>query len=240
MRRIVRRLPRSSAATVMTAARWQMTGGTDAAAAAAVAASAGAGEAKTGDAATAGTTPAAAAGATAEVYRFPANEVMDAVKKRDFNAVQSHATRLVQSRWREEYNVPAACIIVFTVMWYWIAWTRRSVRRRCEATKASVHQQTEEMVEVVRSMTERWRGDMAKANTQMQGIIDKNSELTRDIDRLTTALRSCSIRPTPTAAFVAPTSSAGKRAAPVEEVAAAETVGDAGDAPAEAAEEAKE
>ncbi|KAG5471859.1 hypothetical protein LSCM4_03419 [Leishmania orientalis] len=161
--------------------------------------------------------------AKSDAYRFPANEVMDAVKKRDFNAVQTHATKLVQSQWREEFNVPAACVVIFVVMWYWIAWTRRSIRRKCEAAKASVKQQTDEMVEIVRSMTEKWKCDMAKANRQMQGIIDKNSELTRDIDRMTTALRSCSIRPTAAStAAIAPTVPMVKRVEPVDEEGAAE------------------
>jgi hypothetical protein len=152
-------------------------------------------------------------------YHFPTNEVIDAVKKRDFNAVQTHASRLVQSQWKEVYNVPAACIVVFVVMWYWIAWSRRSIRRKCEALKASTKQQTEEMVEVVRGMTEKWKTDMAKANQQMQGIIDKNSELTRDIDRMTTALRSCSIRPTPASSVMsAPTVTVVKRAPVVTEM----------------------
>lgn len=150
-------------------------------------------------------------------YQFPTNEVFDAVKKRDFNTVQTHASRLVQSQWKEAYNVPAACIVIFAVMWYWISWSRRSIRRKCETMKASTKQQTEEMVDIVRTMTEKWKTDMAKANQQMQGIIDKNSELTRDIDRMTTALRSCSIRPT--AATAAPTVMAVRRApaAAVEE-----------------------
>lgn len=182
-------------------------------------------------------TGAAAAAKSSECgdYRFPTTEVIDAVKKRDFNAVQTHATRLVQRQWKESYNVPAACIVVFVVVWYWIAWSRRSIRRKCEALKASTRQQTEEMVEVVRSMTEKWKGEMAKANQQMQGIIDKNSELTRDIDRLTTALRSCSVRPTPASASAAPTVQVVKRTSSNAAPAAAAV---AVDAPAEATEEA--
>lgn len=129
-------------------------------------------------------------------YSVSPEEVLDAVKKGDFNRMQSHATQLVQSRWKDEYSVPAACAVIFLVMWYWVAWTRRSIRRRCAAVEASVQQKSEEMVESVRSMTQKWSSDMTKANAQMQGIIDKNSELTKDIDRMTTALRSCSIRPT--------------------------------------------
>ncbi|AYU81523.1 hypothetical protein conserved [Leishmania donovani] len=213
----------------MTVARWQSTSGKDAAAAAAPAANCTR-EATRADTSASVETPdavnggsAAQSSAKSDAYRFPAGEVMDAVKKRDFNAMQTHATKLVQSQWKEEYNVPAACVVIFIVMWYWIAWTRRSIRRKCEATKASVKQQTDEMVEIVRNMTEKWKVDMSKANKQMQGIIDKNSELTRDIDRMTTALRSCSIRPTAaSAAAIAPTVSVVKRVDPVDEEAPAE------------------
>ncbi|CAG9579490.1 conserved hypothetical protein [Leishmania major strain Friedlin] len=219
----------SCAVPWMTVARWQSTSGKDAAAAAAPAAN-GTGEPMRVDTSASVKMPDAVNGgssaqspAKSDAYRFPADEVMDAVKKRDFNAMQTHATKLVQSQWKEEYNVPAACVVIFIVMWYWIAWTRRSIRRKCEATKASVKQQTDEMVEIVRNMTEKWKVDMAKANKQMQGIIDKNSELTRDIDRMTTALRSCSIRPTAaSAAAIAPTVSVVKRVDPVEEEVPAE------------------
>lgn len=218
----MRRAARFSASlsTLVAQRRWQPSTDKETAAASA-------GEAKAADTPAKTTAPpppppppaadAAAAKSNAqEDYHFPTNEVLDAVKKRDFNAVQTHASKLVQSQWKEAYNVPAACIVIFVVMWYWIAWSRRSIRRKCEAMTASTKQQTEEMVDIVRGMTEKWKTDMAKANQQMQGIIDKNSELTRDIDRLTTALRSCSIRPTPaSAATVTPTVSTVRRTPPV-------------------------
>ncbi|CAJ1033378.1 hypothetical protein Q4I30_006470 [Leishmania utingensis] len=214
---------------LMTVARWQSTSGKDAGVAAGPDAN-GNGEASKANSTASVKTPDAVSGssttqgsAKSDAYCFPADEVLDAVKKRDFSAVQTHATKLVQSQWREEYNVPAACVVVFFVMWYWIAWTRRSIRRKCEATEACVRQQTDEMVEIVRNMTEKWKYDMAKANRQMQGIIDKNSELTRDIDRMTTALRSCSIRPTAaSAAAIAPTVPVVKRVNPSDSEATAE------------------
>ncbi|GET91310.1 hypothetical protein, conserved [Leishmania tarentolae] len=225
MRRAWRSVP------LMTVARWQSTSVKDSVAAtAATPTSNDTGGTMKADAGASVKSPDAVNGthraqscATSDAYRSHAGEVMDAVKKRDFNAMQTHATKLVQSQWKEEYNVPAACVFIFIVMWYWIAWTRRSIRRKCEATKACVKQQTDEMVAIVRSMTEKWKADMAKANKQMQGIIDKNSELTRDIDRMTTALRSCSIRPTPaSASATAPTVSVVRRAEPVDEEALAE------------------
>ncbi|KAG5497745.1 hypothetical protein JKF63_04012 [Porcisia hertigi] len=234
----------------MVVTRWQSTGGdAGAAAAAAVPPTNQSEEANKVNSMASGTTPGAAGGrsipqcsADSAPYRFAADEVLDAMKKRDFNAVQTHATKLVQSRWREEYNVPAACVVIFAVMWYWIAWTRRSVRRKCEAIKASTKQQTEEMVKIVRDMTERWKSDMAKANKQMQGIIDKNSELTRDIDRMTTALRSCSIRPTAaSASAMLPTASVVKRVALLDEETPAEAAptaaGERGEATAVARED---
>lgn len=254
MLRVMRRP--SCALPLMTAvaARWQSAGPESDAAAAAAAPAKGAPAEQKKDASAAAAPPqgssnsstaAPGSAAAAAAYRFPTDEVMSAVKKGDFNAMQSHATRLVQSQWREAYNVPAACVVIFVVMWYWIAWTRRSIRRKCEAMKAAVKQQTEEMVDIVRGMTEKWKGDMAKANKQMQGIIDKNSELTRDIDRMTTALRSCSIRPTPNSSGLVPPSVMMARRA-VEEVeeapadVAVVTVVEEGAAPAAAASAAEE
>ncbi|KPA74573.1 putative mitochondrial hypothetical protein [Leptomonas pyrrhocoris] len=212
MRRIAR-LP-SSLVPLVVQARWQSSGDKEA-----PPATAEAKPPRANSADAAAETPKAmpqsadtsASGGEQGGYHFATNEVLDAVKKRDFNAVQTHASKLVQSQWRESYNVPAACIIIYIVMWYWIAWRRRSIRRKCEAIMASTKQQTEEMVDIVRNMTEKWKCDMAKANQLMQGIIDKNSELTRDIDRMTTALRSCSIRPT-AAAAATPFGMAAKRA----------------------------
>lgn len=130
-------------------------------------------------------------------YHFPAKDVLNAMKAGDFGKVQNHATDLVQHKWKEEYSVPTACAVIFLVLWYWVAWSRRSIRRQCRQLEAAMELEASETVELVRSLTQKWRRDISKSNDQMQGIIDKNSALTGDIDRLTTALRSCTIHPTP-------------------------------------------
>lgn len=125
------------------------------------------------------------------------DDVLQAVKSGDINRMQDTAARLVQSKWKEEYTLPAACVVVFIILWYWVAWTRRSVRRKCAAAEAAVRQEAQETVEMVRSLTEKWRKDLNKSNERMKAVIEKNSDLTGAVDRMTTALRSCSIRPTP-------------------------------------------
>lgn len=130
-------------------------------------------------------------------YEFRPEEVLNAVRSGDIAKIQTTATTLVQHKWKEEYTFPAACLVVFTILWYWVAWTRRSVRRKCAATEAAVRLEAQETVDKMRNLTERWGKDIAKSDEQMKVIIEKNSALTADVDRMTTALRSCSIRPTP-------------------------------------------
>ncbi|EPY22218.1 hypothetical protein STCU_08292 [Strigomonas culicis] len=137
-------------------------------------------------------------------YHFPTEDLLRAVKSGDFGKVQSHATELVQNKWRDEYSVPTACVVIFLVFWYWWAWTRRSIRRKCDAMRATIQEEADQTVERVGNLVKEWKKNMSKANEQMKKIIDKNSELTKDIDRMTTALRSCSIRPTPNNVIVAP------------------------------------
>ncbi|CAD2213476.1 hypothetical protein ADEAN_000091700 [Angomonas deanei] len=136
-----------------------------------------------------------------ESSQSQAEEVLNAVKKGDFNMVQTHATKLVQQQWKEEYTLPAAFVLLFLFCWYWWAWSRRSIRRKCETIRASVQDEADQTVDQIRGLTEKWKKDITKADDQMKVIIDKNSELTKDIDRMTTALRSCSIRPTSTPHF---------------------------------------
>ncbi|EPY35715.1 hypothetical protein STCU_00959 [Strigomonas culicis] len=70
--------------------------------------------------------------------------------------------------------------------------------------RATIQEEADQTVERVGNLVKEWKKNMSKANEQMKKIIDKNSELTKDIDRMTTALRSCSIRPTPNNVIVAP------------------------------------
>lgn len=130
-------------------------------------------------------------------YHFPTQEALRAVKKGDIGAVQGLAADLISHKWHEDYSVPAACTFIFFVVWYWIAWARRSVRRKCEAAEARTRQEADQTVETVAAMVQKWKRDMDRTMTQTKGIINKNRDLASDIDRMTTALRSCSIRPTP-------------------------------------------
>lgn len=134
---------------------------------------------------------------TSKPFEFRPEEVIKAVRSGDIAKMQTTATELVQHKWKEEYTLPAACVVVFLVSWYWVAWTRRSVRRKCAAMVAATRQEAAETVKLVHSLTEKWGKDITKSNEHMKAIIEKNSALTADIDRMTAALRSCSIRPTP-------------------------------------------
>lgn len=124
---------------------------------------------------------------------------ISAMKDRNFTEAQSHAAVFIQQQWREEYNVPAAWVLMCLVVWYWIAWTRRSVERKCAAMEAAAEKEVRETVQMVQSIAEQWKSDMLKASTEMKLMIAKNSELTGDIDRMTTALRSCQVRPSSSA-----------------------------------------
>ncbi|CCW65729.1 unnamed protein product [Phytomonas sp. EM1] len=129
-----------------------------------------------------------------------AQDVLRAVKGGDFAKMQLQATKLVQESWNDKYSVSLACIIVLATMWYWIAWTRRSIRRKCAAIEAAVQQDSETTLELVRNLTTKWERDLKRTNERMEDIIDKNSDLTETIDHMTTALRSCISRPLPSLA----------------------------------------
>lgn len=117
-------------------------------------------------------------------------KILSAVKERNFQEAQTQAAVFVQQQWREEYNIPAAFTVMCLVVWYWIAWANRSVHRRCAALEAASEKESREVVQLMKAAAEQCRSDILKASTDMKLIIAKNSELTADIDRMTSALRS--------------------------------------------------
>ncbi|RNF04017.1 hypothetical protein TraAM80_05467 [Trypanosoma rangeli] len=129
-----------------------------------------------------------------EEYTIPTADILRAVRQRDFNAFQSHAVGVVQQKWKEEHNIPAACVIFFFLTWYWMSSSRRRVVRSCRATEAKVREEADQTLEVVNTLVRKWRKDVQKADQQLQLILDKNSELTKDIDRMTAALRQCYVK----------------------------------------------
>lgn len=106
---------------------------------------------------------------------------------------QSQASRLIEQQWREEFNLPAGFVLMCVVVWYWISWTWRSVNRKCAAIEAAAEKEAREAVQLVQKVSTQWKTDMLKASTEMKLIIGKNSELTGDMDRMTTALRNCKV-----------------------------------------------
>lgn len=126
---------------------------------------------------------------------FHHQRFLAAVKDRNFSEAQSYATVFIQQRWKPEYNLPALAVLVCAMVWYWIAWTLRSVKRKCQALEATVEKEVHELEQMMTSMSEKWRREMAKASGDMKLMMAKNSELTADIDRMTTALRRCHVRP---------------------------------------------
>ncbi|KEG14041.1 hypothetical protein DQ04_00661190 [Trypanosoma grayi] len=166
---------------------------TSAAAAAAAKAGATAAQTNTTGGATAKPTNAPAAGAAEvkEEYSIPTADILRAVKQRDFNAFQSHAVGIVHHKWKEEHNIPAVCLLILLVTWYSVSSARRRVVRSCKATEAKVKEEAEQTVELVGTLVRKWRQDIQRADQHLQLILDKNSELTKDIDRMTAALRQC-------------------------------------------------
>ncbi|RNF27351.1 uncharacterized protein Tco025E_00421 [Trypanosoma conorhini] len=134
-----------------------------------------------------------AAGAKEE-YTIPTADILRAVKQRDFNAFQSHAVEIVQHTWKEEHSIPAVCLIFFLLTWYWASSSRRRIVRSCRATEARVKEEADQTLELVGTLVRKWRHDVQKADQQLQLILDKNSELTKDIDRMTAALRQCYVK----------------------------------------------
>nr|CCC92483.1 unnamed protein product [Trypanosoma congolense IL3000] len=126
-----------------------------------------------------------------ESYSIPTAEILDAVKRRDFGAVQSHAVGIAQHKWKEEHNIPAACITLTVLTWFFASRSRRRAVRACRLTEARVEEEAEQTLELVNTLVRKWRNDVQRAEQQLQLILDKNGELTKDIDRMTSGLRQC-------------------------------------------------
>lgn len=118
-----------------------------------------------------------------------------AMKEGNFADLQNHATAYFQRRWKEEYNLPAGLVIIALVVWYWIAWTERSIKRKCAAMEATAEKEVQDTLNMVQKMVEHYKSEMLKASTDMKLNMAKNAELIAEIDRLTAALRSCQVRP---------------------------------------------
>ncbi|RHW72922.1 hypothetical protein DPX39_040046900 [Trypanosoma brucei equiperdum] len=126
-----------------------------------------------------------------EEYSIPTAEILDAVRRRDFSAVQSHAVGIAQHKWKEEHNIPAACVVLTLFTWFFASGCRRRAERACRATEARVEEEAEQMLELVNTLIRKWRQNVQRAEQQLQLILDKNGELTKDIDRMTSGLRQC-------------------------------------------------
>ncbi|KAH9600977.1 hypothetical protein LSM04_004831 [Trypanosoma melophagium] len=126
-------------------------------------------------------------------YSIPTADILRAVKQRDFNAIQTHAAEIVHHKWKEEHSIPALCLLFFLLTWYSVSSARRRAVRSCKATEAKVKEEAEQTLELVGRLVGKWREDVQRADQQLQLILDKNGELTKDIDRMTAALRQCYI-----------------------------------------------
>lgn len=118
-----------------------------------------------------------------------------AMKEGNFTDMQNQATAYFQQRWREEYNLPAGLVIIALVIWYWIAWTNRSIKRKCAAMESATEKEVQDTLNIMQKLVEQFRSEMMKASTDMKLNMAKNAELIADIDRMTAALRSCQVRP---------------------------------------------
>ncbi|KAH8617699.1 hypothetical protein ERJ75_000351300 [Trypanosoma vivax] len=141
-------------------------------------------------------TPQASAPARSEAadkvkYTIPTAEIIEAVRRRDFSAVQSHAVGFAHNKWKEEHNIPAACLGFTLLTWLFVSSGRRRIKRACLVTEAKVAEEAEQTLDLVNTLVRNWRHEVQRAEQQLQLILDKNSELTKDIDRMTAALRQC-------------------------------------------------
>lgn len=118
-----------------------------------------------------------------------------AMKEGNFTDLQNHAAAYFQQRWKEEYNLPAGLVIISLIVWYWIAWTNRSIKRKCAAMESMTEKEVQDTRNTVQKMVDQYKSDMLKASTDLKLNMAKNAELIAEIDRLTAALRSCHVQP---------------------------------------------
>lgn len=108
---------------------------------------------------------------------------------------QNKASSFAETQWKEEYNLPGAAVFFCLLVWYWIAWSHRSINRKCAAMEAAVEKESLETIQMVEKIANQLKSDMSSAGADMKLTIAKNGELTGNIDQMTTALRSCQVRP---------------------------------------------
>ncbi len=124
----------------------------------------------------------------------PGQQFLAAVKERNFSAAQGHARSLVSSQWKDEYLLPVACVLIVFIVRYWLSSGMRKVQRVCDAAEAKAKEESAALRESVRDMTTRWQRGIKSREQSIQSIFDKNSEMTRTIDGLAAALKSCAPR----------------------------------------------
>ncbi len=126
--------------------------------------------------------------------QIQSQQLLAAVKDRNFSAAQVHAKSLVTSQLTDEYLLPMACVVVLIIVRYWSDAGVRKVQRVCDAAEAKAKEDSMALRDNVRSMTSRWRRDIRSREQSIQSVFDKNAEMTKTIDGLAAALKSCAPR----------------------------------------------
>lgn len=120
-----------------------------------------------------------------------ATEILSAIRSRNFAEVQGKTQKLVASHWHDDYAIPLACLLCFIVTWYWQASSYRQIARNVQKVEANAIAETKALEEKVTEMRARIAKNLVNRTASLSEIQKQNSELTRVIDQMTTALKQC-------------------------------------------------
>lgn len=114
------------------------------------------------------------------------------MQRRDMAAAQAalHSSGL----WHDDYALPAACVVILLVYWYWQSASRRHVFRMCDAAEHRTIDECESLRARVDSMRKKWEAEMKAKQREVREVQEANSGLARSIDQMTTALKACTPR----------------------------------------------
>lgn len=121
-------------------------------------------------------------------------DIFGAVKSRDFAALQQHASQLFSTHWKDEYAVPVVCVVVVFATHYWLSARSRRIDRMCEAAADRCNKDLDNLKDQVNTLRKKWESDMKDRETAVREVLQQNSELTKSIDQMTTALKQCAPR----------------------------------------------
>lgn len=118
-------------------------------------------------------------------------EFQRAMRDREF------ASHLIQHRlWKEEYAIYLLCMVCFCLVYYSTTSSIRHTRRRCELLEQRTKEEMELLRTTLKSTLDRWEKDLLSRDEKIHAVHARNCELTKMVENMTTAIKTCNITTT--------------------------------------------